>query len=86
MKTFIQCYEPMTKLDKVETNQNCKFEGRWCFFVTLRKQLAENANKSYHVYKVTVVLHIYMYNKSLVIRIAGHPANKKDKSLVLRLF
>ena len=35
------------------------------FFVTLRKQLAESANKSYHVYKVIFVLHIY--NKSLGI-------------------
>ena len=63
----------MTKLDKA-TNQNCKFEGWWCFFVTLRKHLAENANKSYHVYKVTVVLHTY--NKGLGVILAGHPATK----------
>ena len=36
-----------------------------CCFVTLRKN-AEYANKSYHVYKVKVVLHIY--NKSKGIR------------------
>ena len=69
----------MTKLDNVATNPNCNFG----VFVTLRKQFAENDNKSYHVYKVIVVLHIY--NKSLVIRLAGHHANK-NKSLVLRLF
>ena len=28
-------------------------------FVTLRKQLAENAYKIYHVYKVIAMLHIY---------------------------
>ena len=53
------------------------------FFVTLRKELAENANKSYHVYKVIVVLHID--NTSLGIRIAENHAIK-NKSLVLRLF
>ena len=42
------------------------------FFVTLGEQLAENANKSYHVYKMKVVQ--YILNKSLVIRFAGHPA------------
>ena len=52
-------------------------------FVTLRIQLAENANKSYHDYKVILVLHIY--NKSLGIRLAGHPENK-NKIVVLRLF
>ena len=56
----------MTKLDKVPTNENFKFEGVLVFFVTLRIQLADNANKHYHDYKVIVVLHIY--NKSLGIR------------------
>ena len=51
--------------------------------VTLSKLLAENAYKCYHVYKGIVVLHIY--NKSLVIRLAGHPANR-NKSFLLRLF
>ena len=51
-------------------------------FVTLRKQLAENAYKSYHVYKVIVVLHNFLNNKSLVITLAGHPENKyKNLSL-----
>ena len=50
------------------------------FFVTVRKQFAENANKMYHVYKVIVVLHIH--NKTLGIRLVGHPANK-NRSLVL---
>ena len=74
----------MTKLDKVATNQNCKFEGGVVvFFVTLRKQLAENANKCCHVFKVIVVLHIY--GKSLSIRLAGHPATKqKCLGLILR--
>ena len=56
----------MTKFDKVPTNKNFKFEGVLVFFVTLRIQLAENANKRYHDYKVIVVLHIY--NKSFGIR------------------
>ena len=43
------------------------------FFLTVQKQFAENANKSY-VYKVIVVLHIYC--KILGIRLVGHPANK----------
>ena len=73
----------MTKLDKVPTNKNFKFEGCWCVFLTLRIELAENANKSYHDYKVIVVLHIY--KKSLGIRLAGHSENK-NKSVVLRLF
>ena len=46
----------MTKVDKVPTNKNFKFEGVLVFFVTLRIQLAENANKSYHDYKVITVL------------------------------
>ena len=55
----------MTNLDKVATNQNCKFEGVGVF-VSLRKKLAENANKNCHVYKVIDVLHIY--NKSFGIQ------------------
>ena len=43
----------------------------------MRKQFAENANKSYHVYKVIVVLHFY--SKILGIRVAGHPANKNKR-------
>ena len=73
----------MTKLDKVATNQNCKIEGV-CVFVILQKQLVENANKLYHIYKVVVVLHTCIYNKSLGIRLAGHPAFKNN-SWVLRL-
>ena len=52
-------------------------------FVTLQKQLAENANRFFHVYIMIVVIHIY--NKSVAIRFAGHPGNK-NKSLVVRLF
>ena len=53
------------------------------FLVPRGKQFAENPYKSYHVYKVKVVLHIY--NKSLVIRFEGNPANK-NKSLILIKF
>ena len=49
----------MTKLEKVATSRNCNFMGVWCIFVPLQGQFAENANKSYHVCKVIVVLHIY---------------------------
>ena len=47
----------MTNLDKVATSNNRKFYGFW--------ENAENATKSYHVYKVIVVLHFY--NKFLGI-------------------
>ena len=67
----------MTKFNKIATNQNFKFEGWVVFFATLQKQVAEKANKSYHICKVIVVLHIH--NKSLGIRLAGHPANKNKK-------
>ena len=72
----------MIKLAKVATDQNFKFEGWWCF-CNSAKATCRNANKSYHVCKVIVVLHIY--HKSVGIRLAGHPANK-NKSVVLRLF
>ena len=48
-----------------------------------RKQFEEKANKSYHIYKVIVVLHIY--SKILGIRLVGNPANK-NKSLILIKF
>ena len=48
----------MTKLEKVATSRNCNFMGDWCCFVSLQGQFAENANKSFHVCKVIVVLHI----------------------------
>ena len=46
----------MTKLDNVATSHNYNFMGGGVFW---KKQFAENANKSYHVCKVIVVLHIY---------------------------
>ena len=55
------------------------------FLVPMRKQFAENPNKSYHVYKVIVVLHVHIYNKILVIRLEGHPATK-NKSVILIKF
>ena len=50
----------MTELDKVATSRNCNFMGDcFVFFVPLQGPFAENANKSSHVCKVIVVLHIY---------------------------
>ena len=63
----------MTNLDKVATSHICKFQGVLVCFLTLRKN-AENANKSYHVYKVIVMLHVC--NKILGIRLTGYPANR----------
>ena len=68
----------MTKLDKVATSQLQILEGG-----VVREQFVENANKSYHFYKVIVVRHIC--NKILGIRLAGQPANK-NKSLILIKF
>ena len=48
----------MTNLQKVTTRRNCNVT-RGDGFVPLQEQFAENANKSYHVCKVIVVLHIY---------------------------
>ena len=59
------------------------FRGSVFFAATLQKDFAENANKSYHTYKVIVVLHIY--NKILGIGLAGQPTNK-NKSLALVKF
>ena len=55
----------MTKLEKEATSHNCNFRGGGVF-VPLQEQFAENTNKSYHVCKVIVVLHIY--HKILFIR------------------
>ena len=55
----------MTKLEKVATSQNRNFKGVG-IFVPLQEHFAENANESYHVCKVIVVLHIY--HKILGIR------------------
>ena len=49
----------MTKLEKVATSHKCNFKGGGVFYVPLQEQFAENANKSYHVCKVIVVLHFY---------------------------
>ena len=49
----------MIKFEKVATSHNCNFMGGLVLFVSLQEQFAENANKSYHVCKVIVVLHIY---------------------------
>ena len=47
----------MTKLENVATSHNCNFMGV-VVLVPLKEQFAESANKSYHVFKVIVVLHI----------------------------
>ena len=53
----------ITKLEKVATSHNCNFSGGGgggrCFFVPLQEQFAIKGNKSYHVYTVIIVLHIY---------------------------
>ena len=53
------------------------------FFVPVQEQFADNTNKSYHVCRVIVVLHIY--HKMFGIRKAGPYANK-NKSLILTKF
>ena len=54
----------MTNLDKVAISDNCKFGGGGVFATLRQTKLSENANKSFHVYKVTVALHVC--NKILV--------------------
>ena len=49
----------MTKLEKVAISHNFNFRGWWCLFVPVQEQFAENTNKSDHVCRVIVVLHIY---------------------------
>ena len=47
--------------DKIWESSNqspLQFYGGLVLFVPLQEQFAENNNKSYHVYKVIVVLHI----------------------------
>ena len=55
----------MTKLEKEAISHNFNFRRWWCFFVPLQEQFTENTNKSYHVCRVIVVLHIY-HKKYLV--------------------
>ena len=56
----------MTKLENKSNQSHFQFYGGGCFFATAKKN-AENAGKSYHFYKVIVVLHIY--SKILGIRL-----------------
>ena len=65
------------------TNKTTANFGGLVLFVTLRIRFAENINKSYHVYKVIVVLHID--NKILGIGLTVHHANK-NKSVILIKF
>ena len=53
----------LTTLEKVASGHNYNFRGCWCFFfffffLPLQEQSAENANESYYVCKVIIVLHI----------------------------
>ena len=49
----------MILFKKVAISHNCNFMGGLVLFVPLQEQFAENANKSYQVCKMIVVLHIY---------------------------
>ena len=53
----------MANLDKVATSHNWLLGGLVVCFLTLRKQLAVNATKSYHVYKVKWIVVLHIYNK-----------------------
>ena len=69
-------FQAPVRNDKIRLGRNqsqLQILGGLVFFVTVQKQFAENANKSYHAYKVIVMLHIY--SKILGIRLVGHPAN-----------
>ena len=81
IQTFMVSEIVRPKMGLIDPIQNLKGDG--VFFVTARKQFAENAYKSCHVYKVIVVLHIY--SKILGIRLVVHPANK-NKSVILIKF
>ena len=48
----------MTKLEKVAISHNFNFVVGGAF-VPVQEQFSENTNKSYHVCRVIVVLHIY---------------------------
>ena len=52
-------------------------------FVPVQEQFAENTNKSYHVCRVIVVLHIY--HKMFGIRYAGPSANKNKKLILIKV-
>ena len=73
----------MRKLENAGASHNCKFYRVSVYCTYAKKNNSENPYKSYHVYKVIVVLHIH--NKILGIRLEGHPANK-NKSLILIKF
>ena len=62
----------MTKLDKIASNKTAylRMVG---VFVTLRTTCRKRVQKLSRLYKVIVVLNIY--DKSLGIRLATHPAN-----------
>ena len=50
------------KIGESSNQSQLQFNGVLVFFVPLHAEFAENANKSYHVCKVIVVLHIYHKN------------------------
>ena len=49
----------MTKLDNVAISHNFNFRGGDVFLYLCKNNFAENTNKSYHVCRVIVVLHVY---------------------------
>ena len=51
-------------------------------FVPMQEQFAENTNKSYHVCRVIVVLHIY--HNMFGIRKAGPSANKNESLILIK--
>ena len=56
--------------------------GRGMFFVPLQEQFAGNTNKSYHVYKVIVELHIYHKRRACIKPVFCPPPLGSQKSKV----
>ena len=51
--------ETNDKIRKGNNQSHLQFKGVVVVFVPVQEQFAENTNKSYHVCRVIVVLHIY---------------------------
>ena len=86
MKTFLHCNAPV-RGDKWQIRQGrnqsqIQILGGLVLFVTLQKQFAENINRSYHVYKVIVLLDID--NKILGIDLTVHSANKNESLILIK--
>ena len=79
MSTFLRCDALVRgSNEKIRDGSNHAqlqfYGGSMVFFLPLQERFAENANKSYHVCKVIVALHIY--HNFFGIRYALPPANK----------